>query len=100
MLKEYLYVRKSVIGYFIILVLLLFFWFIVYAMNGTSTSFPYLFFIPILLASFHLGLIPAIIVAIISGVLMGPFMYLDVANEVQQTTVNWVIRMIFYIIIA
>src|SRR5690554_5134629 len=100
MLKDYLLFRKSPLFLFFILILLIIFWFVVYLMNGTSTVFTFLFLLPILLTTYHLGLIPGVIVAIISGILLGPFMYLDVASQIPQTTYNWLLRTMFFIIIA
>lgn len=100
MLTEYLHARKSPIDYFHVVFLLLLCWLIVYMTNGTITAFPYIFFIPIILASYRLGLIPAMIAAIIAGLLLGPFMYMDVTNKIPQTTTNWLVRMGFFTVIA
>ena len=69
-----------------------------YFLNGTSSVFPLLFFIPITFAAWRFGAVGGLIVGFLSGILMGPFMPLDVSQQIAQPVYNWVMRLIFFAI--
>ncbi|MCT8138590.1 EAL domain-containing protein [Anaerobacillus sp. CMMVII] len=69
---------------------------IVYIGNGTSSVLPFLFFIPITFAARGFGAKGGLLVGIISGLLLGPFMPLDVLEQQVQPTFNWILRSIFF----
>lgn len=69
---------------------------IVYFANGTSSVFTFLFFIPITYAAWGLGVKGGLIVGLISGFIVGPFMPLDVSQQLLQPTFNWVFRILFF----
>lgn len=71
-------------------------WIIVYYGNGTSSVFPLLFIIPIIYAAWKFGAIGGVIVGFLSGVLIGPFMPLNVALQVDQPLYNWIMRIIIF----
>lgn len=73
---------------------------IVYATGGTQFVYPYLMFVPILLAAAWFGTVGAVITAIVAGLLMGPYMPLDTSTGEAQATHNWLVRMVFFAGIA
>ena len=67
--------------------------------NGTKESYLHLIYLPIILAAHLWGANKALIVAAISGVLLG-FIPLDVAAGIKQNTMNWIHRTILLMIIG
>jgi HD-GYP domain-containing protein (c-di-GMP phosphodiesterase class II) len=78
--------------------LLVFTWIFVYLMNGTSGAYVHAFYFPILLAAGYWGIRGGILVGVFAGLLAGPFMLEDIANNLSQPLDTWIIRMTFFII--
>lgn len=70
--------------------------FIVYLGNGTSSVLPYLFFIPITYSAWKFGPKAGLLTGLLSGLLIGPFMPLDVLQQIPQSPYNWVLRLLFF----
>jgi EAL domain-containing protein (putative c-di-GMP-specific phosphodiesterase class I)/GGDEF domain-containing protein len=70
---------------------------IVYATGGTAYAYAYLMLIPVLLAAAWYQLAGGLAVAAIAGLLVGPYMPLEVQQEIPQQTFNWVLRLGFYL---
>lgn len=73
---------------------------IVYGTGGTGYAFPYVQLIPVLVAAARYQVAGGFVVAILGALLLGPFMPLDVAREIDQTTANWITRMLFFVLIG
>ncbi|NLY88990.1 MAG: HD domain-containing protein [Firmicutes bacterium] len=73
---------------------------IVYMTGGTNKVYPNLMYVPIAITASVYGKWPGVIHAIISGLLMGPFMPLDRELQIDQETINWVVRLLTYVMIA
>ncbi len=73
---------------------------IIYFTGGTGFAFPYLILLPVLLSATWFGFSGAIPCAIAGGVLLGPWMPLSVSAGISQTTENWLIRIIFFLLIG
>ena len=73
---------------------------VVYAAGGTKTVWPHLFYLPVAVASLMWGTRIGVAAAVISGLLCGPLMPLDVAGGLPQTTVGWVARLGFFVAVA
>ncbi len=73
---------------------------VVYATGGTGYAYPYLMLLPILLAAAWHGLFASIFFATVGGLLLGPYMPLDVAQGTSQSTDNWLARIGFFILIG
>lgn len=73
---------------------------IVYLTGGTTRVYSNLMYLPIALASSTNGKKSGIIHAAACGVLLGPFMPLDVGAGIAQDPVNWCLRLLMYIMIA
>ena len=73
---------------------------VVFWTGGTTKVYANLMYIPIaIIASTH-GKRQGVIHAIVSGLLIGPFMPLDTVMAVRQESINWIVRLLIYTIIA
>jgi HD-GYP domain-containing protein (c-di-GMP phosphodiesterase class II) len=74
---------------------------IVYLTGGTTRVYANLMYIPIALnASINTGTRSSIAHAVFSGLLIGPFMPLNIKKIIMQSDLNWIIRLIIYIFVA
>jgi len=73
---------------------------LVYLAGGTNKVYTNLMYIPIAVVSSVSGKKHGIIHAGINGLLLGPFMPFDAAENIKQPALNWIIRLIMYVIIA
>ncbi len=74
--------------------------FIIYITGGTQSAWPQYTYIIIILSAYFFGKYGVIIISIIVGILMGPFMPLDTFNNVMQSPLNWIARLFAYMIIG
>ncbi len=74
--------------------------FVVYYAGGTSKVYTNLMYIPITIAASTNGKRHGIIHATAGGLLLGPFMPLDVEKGIMQDPINWIVRVAMYVIIA
>lgn len=72
----------------------------VYFTGGTSSSWAQLNYIPIIAASYLWDEKHSIIVAIILGLILGPYMPLDRSLGIMQEPRNWIFRLLIYVGIA
>ncbi|MGJ9384893.1 HD-GYP domain-containing protein [Salipaludibacillus sp. CF4.18] len=75
-------------------------WLIVYLTGGTLFVYPHLMYIPIVFSAFLFGVKGGIITAIIGGIVLGPFMPLDVEKNISQSFHAYIYRTIFFILIG
>ncbi len=64
----------------------------VYLTGGTQNAAPHLYYVPIISAAFLIGPGGSIVTALVSGLLCGPWMPLDVESGTAQILVNWIAR--------
>lgn len=69
---------------------------LVYTTGGTKLAWPYVIFVPVLIAAARFGVSGGVLGGLIGGLLLGPLMPLDVAAGIPQQTENWLIRLAFY----
>jgi EAL domain-containing protein (putative c-di-GMP-specific phosphodiesterase class I)/GGDEF domain-containing protein len=81
-------------------VLLVAVYLLVYLTGGIKFAYSHSMYIPIILAAFSNGLKGGIIFGLLGGILLGPFMPLDVATGQEQETLNWLYRMVFFVMIG
>lgn len=74
--------------------------YIVYATNGTQGVYIHLIYLPIILAAYFWGINGGCLVAILSGVLGGPFMPMNVSEGIMQSPSNWITRLIIFSLIG
>ncbi len=73
---------------------------LVYSTGGTYLPYVHLLYIPIIIAGFWLGIFTGIIFAIGIGLMLGPFMPLNVTQDIAQSTPEWLLRLTFFVMIA
>lgn len=73
---------------------------IVYIAGGTNRVYTNLMYLPIAVVSSTNGRKHGIVHAVIDGLLVGPFMPLYVEQGIMQPHVNWILRLLTYVIIA
>ena len=73
---------------------------LVYATGGTKTSVLHLFYVPIILAGFLFSIPAAMIMGIICGLILGPWMPADSITGEQQSYLSWIIRTLIFISIG
>lgn len=73
---------------------------IVYFTGGTSKAYANLMYLPIAIVASTQGKKQGVIHAVISALLIGPLMSLDVEANINQETINWVMRLLIYAVIA
>lgn len=72
---------------------------VVYISGGT-TSFVHLMYIPIILSVFIFNIKTGIIISILAGATLGPFMPFVVSQGIQQAPISWVFRVFMFFVIA
>jgi hypothetical protein len=75
-------------------------WALVYATNGTSSPFPHVMYLPIIVASLTLGVLGGALTAIAAGLLMGTLMPLNVELGIAQPPENTLYRAGFFLLVA
>ena len=73
---------------------------VVYETGGTTRTYPYLILMPIIFAASIFKIPGGVIAGLIAAISVGPWMPLDVASGVMQTTHNWVLRMMMFLTIG
>lgn len=73
---------------------------VVYLTGGTSYVWVHLMYVPIILAAMLFRVPGGIITALIAGFIVGPYMPLDVAINVNQETSNWLMRTFFLVLMG
>ncbi len=84
----------------VILVLIALIALLVYETGGTSYAWLHLMYLPIILAAAGFGIYGGIAAALAAGFALGPFMPMDVAQGLPQTTSNWMFRIGFFLLVG
>lgn len=74
--------------------------FLAYFTGGVTKSYTHLIYIPIILSGYFWGIAGGTSVGIISGILIGPFMPLNVPEGIMQTTYGWMIRLMILTLVG
>ncbi len=69
----------------------------VYLVGGTKHAFDHLMYLPIIFTGICFGITPSVALAVVVGLILGPFMPADVKNNIPQDTFCWVLRALAYI---
>lgn len=73
---------------------------LVYQQGGTQSAYPHLMYLPVLFAAFYFQVSGGLMAGILAGLALGPFMPLNVAAEIPQSTLNWLIRTGFFVMVG
>ncbi|WP_338274974.1 bifunctional diguanylate cyclase/phosphodiesterase [Roseicyclus marinus] len=73
---------------------------VVYETGGTTYPYPYVILLPVILAAAVFKIPGGLVAGLIAALCIGPWMPLDVENEVMQTTQAWVFRLVMFLMIG
>ncbi len=76
------------------------FWGVTWLLGGAGKVPPHWFYLPILFAASRLGRSGALVVALLSGLVAGPLMPLDVSADTPQEVSDWGGRTAFFVVIG
>ncbi len=85
---------------FAIGLLLIFTYLVVYKTGGTKYAYVHVAYLPIVLGAWFGGLIGGLVTALLGGVILGPFMPMDVAAGSAQALDNWLTRAFFFVAVG
>lgn len=71
-----------------------------YFMGGTRYAFPHFMYIPIILASYWWNLRGVVAAAVIGGLLLGPWMPMDVADNIKQAMSGCIFRVFMFTLVG
>lgn len=71
-------------------------WALSFAMGGSKTPLPHLFYIPIILAALGLAWPGTLVVAVAAGVIAGPLLPEDVDAGLAQSPSAWILRLTMF----
>lgn len=71
-----------------------------YAVGGSHTSAPHLFYVPIVLGAVRFGWRGAVLSAVAAGLLAGPALPSDVEAHVAQTPQSWLLRLFIFVAVG
>jgi len=73
---------------------------VIYLAGGVSKFNPQIFWVPILMATFWFGPLAGAIVGLAAGLLVGPYVPLDVASGNDQALADWLPRIFYFVAVA
>lgn len=75
-------------------------WALTYAMGGSHTPFPHLFYLPIILAAVRSSWVGALGTATAAGLLAGPALPANVALGTEQSIEGWTLRLAIFVAVG
>ena len=75
-------------------------WWVSYALGGSQTVGPQLFHIPVVVAAARFGGRGALVTALVSGIVCGPLLPLDVGEGESQSLANWGSRLLIFVAVG
>src|SRR6476619_5022215 len=73
---------------------------LVYVCGGAQFATLHVVYLPIILAALVFGAAGGLAAGVVSGLLLGPFMPLDVLQGETQQLVNWLLRAAFFCLVG
>lgn len=73
---------------------------LVYVTGGIKYVYSHSMYIPVLLSGFFFGVKGGVIVGLVGGIALGPFMPIDVHTGESQDTLNWLYRSGFFVLVG
>lgn len=93
-------VESNTFKVFFIAILVMSAFLIVYITGRTQKAYAQLFHIPIILSAYYWGIKGSIPVAILSGILVGPFMPLTTSDGTMQGFSGWITLVIIFLVVG
>lgn len=69
---------------------------LVFVFGGTKLSYVHALYVPILAGALFFGFRGGAITGVVAGLCVGPFMPLDVAEDIAQNNLGWIVRTCFF----
>ena len=91
---------RAVVSSLVILALITMVCSLVYATGGTRFAWLHLMYLPIILAAACFGIYGGIAAALVAGFAIGPYMPMDMAQGLPQTTSSWMFRICFFLLVG
>ncbi|MGD0017537.1 MAG: ATP-binding protein [Verrucomicrobiia bacterium] len=91
---------RAVISSLVIFALITMVCSLVYMTGGTRFAWLHLMYLPIILAAACLGIYGGIAAALVAGFAIGPYMPMDIAQGLPQTTSSWMFRICFFLLVG
>lgn len=91
---------KSLLIILLIILFCAFSGWLVYKTGGTKFVYAHTMYIPIILAAFFYRVKGGFFIGILGGMILGPYMPATVETGEMQLTMNWVYRLVFFVIIG
>lgn len=94
--------REKTRSYLIILILLIVagVCFLVYFTGGIKYVFSHSMYLPIVIAAIIFGVRGGLLIGLLGGLVLGPFMPIDTATGEMQNTINWLYRIGFFLLVG
>ena len=92
--------RTSIFKILLIIIMILSVVNFVYITGGTRNVYVQLLYIPIILSALFWGAFGGLTVGVVCGILIGPFIPLDVSNGIMQGPINWISRLLIFSLIG
>lgn len=73
---------------------------VVFFGGGTKLAYTHAFYIPIVLAGISFNSVGGLIIGMLSGFILGPWMPADIAANQMQPLESWVVRLFFFTLIG
>ena len=73
---------------------------LVYATGGVQFAFLHLMYVPVVLSALAFGLRGGVLAGIAAGFLLGPLMPLDTSSGLMQQPLNWIYRLVAFVLIG
>jgi EAL domain-containing protein (putative c-di-GMP-specific phosphodiesterase class I)/GGDEF domain-containing protein len=73
---------------------------LVHATGGVQFAYLHLMYVPVVMAALAFGVPGGLLAGIGGGLLLGPWMPLNTASGEMQHTVNWMYRLVFFVLIG
>ncbi len=101
-LTESLFSRRRDSGIIVLLVVLveIFVGIVVYLTGGTKYVYLQFMYLPVMTGGLLFGTMGGVFVALFAGLILGPFMPLEVATDQAQATLSWMVRTGFFCLIG
>jgi diguanylate cyclase len=75
-------------------------WALSYWWGGSKTVGPQLFYAPIIIAATRFGHLGALVTSLVAGFLCGPLLPFDREFGIEQSPANWMLRLMFFVVIG
>jgi EAL domain-containing protein (putative c-di-GMP-specific phosphodiesterase class I) len=100
LIEDWLALKRNPLMMFLILTLLPVIYIIVYSTGGIKFVYSHSMYIPIILAGIFYGASFGAFIAFAAAILLGPLMPIDTQTGELQETINWLYRMLIFVVVG